>query len=64
MALISVTRLRLRSVRYLPPFAWHALASTRQIRRAPGFLGGQVVGERGWGFWTITAWADEAAMRA
>lgn len=64
MALISVTRLRLRSVRYLPPFAWHALASTRQVERAPGLLDGQLGFEKPLGFWTVTAWDDEAAMRA
>ncbi|MDP8923807.1 MAG: antibiotic biosynthesis monooxygenase [Chloroflexota bacterium] len=64
MALISVTRLRLRSVRYLLPFYWHSLKSARQARRAPGFLGGQLAGERGKAYWTVTAWRDESAMRA
>jgi hypothetical protein len=64
MALISVTRLRLRSLRVLPRFAWHTWASTRQLRRAPGFLGGQFASEGLLGFWTLTAWDDEAAMRA
>ncbi len=64
MPLISVTRLRLRSVRYVPEFIWHTLASSRQVQRAPGFLGGLLAGDSSWGSWTITAWTDEAAMRA
>ena len=64
MAVISVIRLRVRSVRYLLPFFWYAMRSARQVRRAPGFLDGQLAGEKGKAFWTITAWSDEAAMRA
>jgi hypothetical protein len=64
MALISMTRLRLRSLRYVPELLWHIYASARQARRAPGFLGGTLAGEKIRGFWTITAWEDEAAMRA
>lgn len=63
MPLISVTRLRLRSVRYLPGFVWHTWRSLRQARGAPGFLAGQLAGEGVLAFWTLTAWSDEVSMR-
>jgi hypothetical protein len=47
MALISVTRPRLRSMRYLSLFAPHTLASMRQAQRAPGFLGEHLAFEKG-----------------
>ena len=64
MALISVTRLRVRSPRYLPGFIWYALLSARQARRAPGCLGVKLLRDADNTFWTNTAWQDEAAMRA
>ncbi len=44
-------------------FAIHTLASSRQLRRAPGFIRGRFALEGMTGFWTITAWKDEASMR-
>jgi hypothetical protein len=63
MAFISVTRLRLRSFRFVPPFLWHAFAAARQAERTPGLLGGTLAIEGLRGFWTMTAWTDEASMR-
>ncbi len=63
MSFISVTRLRLRSVRFLPPFALHFLRSRRQVTAAPGFQGGSLLADRAWAFWTMTAWDSEANMR-
>ncbi|MDQ2937101.1 MAG: hypothetical protein M3R67_06300 [Acidobacteriota bacterium] len=64
MAFVSLTRLRVRSYRYLPQFVWQALKTGRQAERASGFLGGKVLREANNTFWTITAWNSEAGMRA
>ncbi len=63
MPFISVTRLRLRSVRFLPAFALHTSRSLRQVRAAPGFRGGSLLADRGWTFWTMTAWDRREDMR-
>ena len=64
MPLISVTRLRVRSFRYMPGFLWYAFRSNGQARRAPGNLGVALLNDAHSTFWTCTAWVDEAAMRA
>jgi quinol monooxygenase YgiN len=63
MAVISITRLRVRSWRFLPLFFIHALRSARQAGRAEGNLGSSLLRDRKNTFWTATAWRDEAAMR-
>jgi Domain of unknown function (DUF3291) len=64
MALISVTRLRVRSVFYLLQFFWHTFKVQRQAKSAPGMLGGRLILEAHLVFWTATVWESEAAMRA
>ena len=64
MSFISVTRLRVRSVRYLPGFALHTFRSLRQVRKAPGFRGGSLLSDRRWTFWTMTAWDNRENMRS
>ena len=61
---VSVTRLRLRRWLFLPAFAVHAVRSNRQVGSSPGFVGGSLAYERSLGFWTVTVWADERAMKA
>lgn len=63
MTFISLTRLRIRSIRYLPFFAIYASRSLRQVRQAPGFLAGAVLPDRSWTFWTMTAWDGPETMR-
>jgi heme-degrading monooxygenase HmoA len=64
MLFVSVTRLRVRSIFYLPQFIVQALRSSRQAERAPGFLVGALMREPGNVFWTITVWQDDAAMNS
>jgi heme-degrading monooxygenase HmoA len=61
--LVSVTRLRLRSILFLLPFALRAGDSTRQAMRAPGCQGVLTRKTRGLAFWTLTMWDDETSMR-
>ena len=63
MPFVSLTRLRIRSIRFLPFFAFHTLRSTRQVRHAPGFLTGALLPDRNFAFWTLTAWDSQQSMR-
>lgn len=64
MTLISVTRLRIRSIRFLPMFIWDSIKSDKQAKRASGNLGSTLRAQSTTVFWTLTAWEDEASMRA
>ena len=64
MPLIAVTRLRIRSFRFAPAFAWWTWRALVQARRSPGNLRAVVRKAEGLAFWTLTAWQDEAAMSA
>jgi hypothetical protein len=64
MIWISITRLRLRSVRFLPKFLWLSWQSTRQAKKAEGNRRLKLEGGKGLVFWTLTAWDNEALMRA
>jgi len=64
MPLVAVTRLRIRSFRFLLPFAWHTWRSFRQAKHAAGSLGVKLRIPEGLAFWTLTVWQDESAMNA
>ncbi|MEW6320450.1 MAG: DUF3291 domain-containing protein [Acidobacteriota bacterium] len=64
MPLVSVTRLRIRHWWYVPAFTWQSLRSARQAARSPGNLAVRLRRDPHRTYWTMTAWTDEAAMRA
>ena len=59
----SLTRLRLRSGRFLPGFFWYAHGSRQAMRRAAGFVEGRLLADHHLAFWTLTFWTDETAMK-
>jgi hypothetical protein len=61
--LVSVTRLRLRSWRFLLPFVIHASRSQKQAERTEGCLSVRVRKTQGLTFWTLTTWAGEVDLR-
>jgi Domain of unknown function (DUF3291) len=63
MIFVSVTRLRLRKLRFLPGFAFFSLRSVVQAKRTSGCVHARAIRETGSVFWTITLWKEEAAMR-
>ncbi len=63
MPFISITRLRVRSFRYLPVFLIGAFRSARQAKNAPGNLAVSLLSDANFTFWTRTLWNDERSMR-
>ena len=63
MPLASITRLRLRSIRFVPRFIFDALRAKRQARISDGCLAADTRAQ-GLVFWTRTLWRDTAAMNA
>ena len=64
MPVISITRLRVRSLYYLPAFALRTLRIALQAKRAEGNLATRLLRDRKNTFWTATSWSSEAAMKA
>ena len=63
MPFISVTRLRVRSIRFLPFFLLYTYRSLRQVKKSTGFQCGRLLADRSSTFWTMTAWDDQENMR-
>ena len=64
MPVVSVTRLRVRSWRYLLPFIFFAARSSRQAKGASGNLGVSLLRDANLAFWTCTLWTTEEAMKS
>ena len=64
MPVISVTRLRVRSWRFIPAFLFATFRISRQARIAEGNLALRVFRDAHNAFWTCTCWDSEASMRA
>lgn len=64
MPFVSITRLRVRSWRYLPAFLVQAFRSAGQAKFASGSLAVSILRDVNFAFWTRTVWHDEAAMRS
>ena len=63
MPFVSITRLRVRSWRYVPGFVIQSLRAALQARGTAGSLAVSVLRDANRAFWTRTVWRDEAAMR-
>lgn len=60
---ISLTRLRIRSIRFIPFFAVQTFQALQQVRKASGFQTGSLLPDRDWTYWTMTAWNSQESMR-
>ncbi len=63
MAVISITRLRIRRWWFLPQFFIASLRVAKQAAAADGNLHVALLNDRNLAFWTATSWTSEAAMR-
>jgi Domain of unknown function (DUF3291) len=64
MPLISVTRLRIRSIWFMPAFFFYTLRANWQARAAMGNSAVQLLPDAQRTYWTCTQWSDLKAMRA
>ena len=60
---VSLTRLRLRSFRFVPLFMWANEKTVKQLVASAGFCEGKLLVAGPREFWTVTVWADENSMR-
>jgi hypothetical protein len=61
---VSLTRLRLRSVWFFPAIVWNTWKINKQVVKADGFVIGKLFLDSRLTFWTMTAWRDATSMKA
>jgi hypothetical protein len=64
LAVIVVTRLRLRDPALLDDFFTAAVATLEQAKGSAGSLGADVLADAANTWWTVTSWQDRDVMRA
>jgi hypothetical protein len=64
VAIVSVTRLRLRSFRFILHLHWVVRKIQRSLEKTPGFVHGKLLADRHRAFWTMTLWKDATGMLA
>ncbi len=64
MPVVSITRLRVRSVFLLPAFLLATYRIYKQAGSATGNLGLRILRDRRSTFWTCTCWDSEASLKA
>lgn len=63
MYTVSITRLRVRSIFYMPMFMLHAMRTMTQAQKADGVAGVETRFEKNNVVWTKTVWHDESQMK-
>ncbi|MBD2695161.1 hypothetical protein [Anabaena catenula] len=64
MAVLSITRLKLRSYSYLMTFLVQNEQVLKQIRQSEGFIKGKEMATVDLSMWTSTLWASEKLLKA
>lgn len=60
---LAITRLKLKSTRYIVPFFIHNERVVKQIRASEGFLKGKQLATPSLSMWTATLWTCEEALK-
>lgn len=63
MPFVSITRLRVRKLKYLPGFGWYTLRCYFQAQRDRSNSRLVLLMDRRLTFWTVTTWSSERSMR-